>query len=61
MKAITTHGKKCLFWHRWKLEKSNSITSYYSCKDCTARFVNQSGQGYQPVDWEWITHNRKQL
>lgn len=54
MKIKVTKGKKCLFWHRWRLAKDMGANQYFMCKDCDTRFFRSSAIGYQPVDLDWL-------
>lgn len=51
--------------HRWEMITGTvgdprAITTYYQCKHCHARRVEQIGQALPPVELEWLTwHARK--
>lgn len=51
---ISIRNDNCLLWHRWRLIKDTGKTKYFVCKDCSARRVIQTGEGYQPVDIDWL-------
>ena len=54
MKAKASTGKKCFFWHRWRLVKDTGFTKYHECKDCSSRRAAQGDGVYQPVAWDWL-------
>lgn len=55
VEIITSPGKKCLFLHKWKKVKDTGFTSYFECQKCGSRKVHQKSNGYQPIDWNWLS------
>lgn len=59
------HLRCALLGHKWQVRGGSignpvAFTQYSECTRCQARRVVQRGNGYQPVDWEWLAwHSRK--
>lgn len=47
-------------FHRWILKRDTGFTRYYECGFCKKRYIAQGCGGYQPIDWEWISLNKKE-
>lgn len=44
-----------LLFHSWETAWCTTVTSYQQCRVCGKRRIRQqSGGGYQPVDWSWL-------
>lgn len=48
----------CLFKHKIKVHMDTGKTVYSYCLRCDRRMIEQFGDGYQPVDVEFLTENR---
>ena len=46
---------KCQIRHRWELVKDTGAIKYHKCKDCGARFARSTSDGYQPINYRWVT------
>lgn len=55
-KVVCTKGRKCLLFHRWITVKDNGKTKYSQCQNCNTRKVEQTGSGYQPIDYDWVNY-----
>jgi hypothetical protein len=44
----------CFFKHKWFLYTDTGKTKYSVCSRCDARKIEQSGQGYQPINLDFL-------
>ena len=47
-------------FHKWKLHHSTGKYNYYECKKCKARKYIEVTEGYQPLDYDWLTFKKIQ-
>lgn len=57
VKVKNENANKCLFWHDWKVVKETGKTKYKECVSCGSRMIVSEGEGYQPIDYKWVTRN----
>jgi hypothetical protein len=48
---------ECKIFHKWEYIKGDH-NKYYKCSKCSKRKVEQPREGYQPVDFMWLSNNR---
>jgi len=55
--------KKCLFFHKWKIDRDTGFTTYKRCEKCGIRTICQdhSRGGHQPIDIEYLNMNIKEF
>jgi len=46
--------KKCLFLHKWKIDRDTGFTVYKKCIKCGERRIEQGVGGYQPIDSNYL-------
>jgi hypothetical protein len=52
--AVLKLFKKCLFFHKWKIDKDTGFTIYRRCMKCGKKEIKQRGGGYQPIDKTYL-------
>lgn len=53
--------KPCWVFHKFIHKKTIGVNTYYECIKCNTRQVIYPDTGYQPLNCEWMTHNKKYL
>lgn len=52
---LESDKNSCLFFHRWKTVFDNKHSRYQECKDCDARRILQNLNGYQSINFKFLT------
>ena len=59
IRASIYFRKRCWLWHEWVTAKETAVTAYQICMDCGAKRIVQNGDGYQPVDFDFLLGKSK--
>jgi len=51
---LVDKGCNCFLFHRWRSDLDTGITRYQRCLDCNAKRIIQCGEGYQPIEVEYL-------